>query len=374
MKQTRDAVVVGAGIVGAACAAALSSDGLSVTVIEPNLVGGGATAEGMGHLVVLDDSEDEFALSNYSVGIWNKLRPLLPASVEFSNCGTVWVAADEEEFEEVRWKHSFATEHGLATEILDADALAEAEPNLRPGLAGGLLVPGDSVVYAPCAAGWLLGRATGRGADLRMGVSVTGLEQGGVHLSDGSTIAADVVVLAAGTAGTEFLPGLPVTPKKGHLAITDRYPGFVRHQLMEMGYMKSAHGAAAESVACNVQPRPTGQMLIGSSRQLNDPSREVDHAMLGRMLRRAVSYLPGLADLSTIRVWTGHRAATPDGRPLIGPWPEVEGLYVATGHEGLGITTSLGTARLIADTVAGRATKIPLEPYLPSRFRGRTFG
>jgi glycine/D-amino acid oxidase-like deaminating enzyme len=370
MKLARDAVVVGAGIVGAACAEALSSDGLSVTVIEPNLVGGGATAEGMGHLVVLDDSEDEFALSNYSVDIWNRLRPALPASVGFSNYGTVWVAADEEEFAEVRRKHSFATAHGLAAEILDAHALAEAEPNLRPGLAGGLLVPGDSVVYAPCAAQWLLGRASDRGADVRMGVSVTGLEPGGVRLSNGSSVAAGVVVLAAGTAAPELLPGLPVTPKKGHLAITDRYPGFVRRQLMEMGYMKSAHGAAAESVACNVQPRPTGQMLIGSSRQMNDPSREVDHAMLGEMLRRAVRYVPGLAGLSIIRVWTGHRAATPDGLPLIGPWPEVKGVFVAAGHEGLGITTSLGTARLIADTIAGRETGIPLEPYLPSRFGG----
>ena len=367
-------MVVGAGIVGAACAAALSSDGLSVTVIEPELVGGGATAEGMGHLVVLDDSEEEFALSHYSAGIWNQLRPTVPKSVEFSNCGTIWVAADEVEFQEVRRKYDFAREHGMAAEILNADALAEAEPNLRPGLAGGLLVPGDSVVYAPCAAEWLIGQATEHGADLQLGARVTSLEPDGVKLSNGASIEAGAVVLATGAAAADLIPGLPVTPKKGHLAITDRYLGFVRHQLIELGYMKSAHGGAAESVAFNAQPRPTGQVLVGSSRQLNDPSREIDHALLGKMLRQAVSYLPGLADLITLRAWTGHRAATPDGHPLIGPWPEVKGLFVATGHEGLGITTSLGTARLIADMITGNESQIPTEPYLPSRFAGVTGG
>ena len=58
---------------------------------------------------------------------------------------------------------------------------------------------------------------------------------------------------------TDLLPDLPIRPKKGHLAITDRYPGFVRHQLVEMGYIKNAHAADGDSVAFNVQPRPTGQ-------------------------------------------------------------------------------------------------------------------
>ena len=66
--------------------------------------------------------------------------------------------------------------------------------------------------------------------------------------------------------GPTLFPSLAVRPRKGHLAITDRYPGFVRHQLVELGYLKSAHGAANESVAFNVQPRATGQVLIGSSR------------------------------------------------------------------------------------------------------------
>jgi glycine/D-amino acid oxidase-like deaminating enzyme len=77
--------------------------------------------------------------------------------------------------------------------------------------------------------------------------------------------------------------------------------------------------------------------------------------------------LPELAALSTIRTWTGFRASTDDKLPLIGPHPTIPGLYLATGHEGLGITTSLGTARLLADQILGRKTAIPMEPYLPAR-------
>jgi glycine/D-amino acid oxidase-like deaminating enzyme len=71
--------------------------------------------------------------------------------------------------------------------------------------------------------------------------------------------------------------------------------------------------------------------------------------------------------MSAIRTWTGFRAATPDKLPLIGPWPGDNSLFVATGHEGLGITSSLGTARILMDQITGAKSAIPIEPYLPSR-------
>lgn len=90
--------------------------------------------------------------------------------------------------------------------------------------------------------------------------------------------------------------------------------------------------------------------------------------MLSTMFARAIEYLPQLAQLSVLRTWVGFRAATNDKLPLIGPSPGQSGVYLATGHEGLGITTSLGTARLLVDQILGRAPPIAIEPYLPSRF------
>jgi glycine/D-amino acid oxidase-like deaminating enzyme len=363
MSATADAVIIGGGIVGAACAHALSREGLRATIVEPAIVGGGATAAGMGHIVVMDDSEPQFALTRYSSDLWNDLAPRLPPEVEFERCGTLWIAADDEEFAAALRKREYYQQRGVSAEILDSRALTEAEPNLRAGLAGGLLIPGDSVIYAPYAARWLT-----RNIDLESAAPVARILSGGVELADGRTLSAGCTICAAGTWSTSLLPELHLRPRKGHLAITERYSGFVRHQLVELGYLKSAHGDAAESVAFNAQPRKTGQVLIGSSRQYGNTDSAVDAPILRRMLARAVDYMPALAGVQVIRTWTGFRAATGDNLPLIGPCPGWDNLFLATGHEGLGITTSLATARIVADLILGRTPAIDAAAYSPSRF------
>ena len=366
-KETYEAIVVGAGIVGAACADELARRGLQVAVVDRDMVGGGATAAGMGHIVVMDDSEAQFALTRYSQQLWQELKPELPEDVEYEQCGTIWVAADEEEMAEVSRKHECYGKQGVPTEVLEPQRLKHLEPNLRDGMAGGLLVPEDGVLYPPCAARFLIERALEHGARLRLGASVLQIGQGRVRLTDGFEITAEIIVNAAGTSAPELTPGIEVKQRKGHLLITDRYPGFLRHQLVELGYLKSAHSVSSDSVAFNVQPRRTGQILIGSSRQYGAQDKDVDHGILARMLQRAQQYMPALGPMSAVRTWTGFRAATPDKLPLIGPWPADRSLFLATGHEGLGITTSLGTARILADQITGEKPEILVEPYLPSR-------
>jgi glycine/D-amino acid oxidase-like deaminating enzyme len=364
---TYDVVIVGAGIVGAACADECARQGLRVALVEKDMVGSDATAAAMGHIVVMDDSEAQFALTRYSQQLWHELRLELSDDVEYEQCGTIWVAADEEEMETVRRKHTYYSRRGVPVQILGTGALELLEPNLRKGLAGGLLVPEDGVLYPPCAARFLMERAQAKGAHTRLGVAVSSMGNGRVRLADGTELSSPTIVNAAGTSAPALTPGIEVKKRKGHLVITDRYPGLVRHQLVELGYLKSAHSVTADSVAFNVQPRTTGQVLVGSSRQYGAERKEVDHEILMRMLQRAQHYMPALAHTSAIRVWTGFRAATPDKLPLIGPWPEDSTLYLATGHEGLGITTSLATARLLVDQIVGRKSAIPAEPYLPSR-------
>ena len=362
-----DGAIVGAGIVGAACADEFARRGMHVVVVDRDFVGSGATAAGMGHIVVMDDSEAQFALTRYSQQLWQELRRELPDDVEYEQCGTVWVAADEEELMQVRRKRDYYGNWGVPTEVLDSGRLKLLEPNLCEAMAGGLLVPEDVVLYPPCAAGFLMKRAQERGAELRIGASVVQIGQGRILLNDGGEIRAEIIVNAAGAFAPELTPGIEIVKRKGQLVITDRYPGFLRHQLVELGYLKSAHSVSSDSVAFNVQPRRTGQILIGSSRQYGAENKDVDSSILGRMLRRAQQFMPGLGAMSAVRTWTGFRAATPDKLPLIGPWPGDKSVFLATGHEGLGITTSLGTARILVDQVTGAKTAIPIEPYLPSR-------
>ena len=365
--KSYDAIIIGAGIVGAACAAECAREGLSVAIVEAGIIGGGATAAGMGHLVVMDDSEAQFALTRYSQQLWDEISDVLPLEVEHDACGTIWIAADDEEMDEARRKEKFYSDRGVRVEVLDAHSLAEAEPGLRPGLAGGLRVPGDSVIYPPCAAHFFVDQAIVKGAALFLGQAVETVTADGVRLRDGTSISAGVIVNAAGSWSPTLTPGLDVKKRKGHLVITDRYPNFLRHELVELGYLKSAHSLTSDSVAFNIQPRRTGQLLIGSSRQYGVDHSKVETTILTRMVDRAIQYLPGLRRLSSLRAWTGFRAATPDKLPLIGPHVEHRRLYLATGHEGLGITTSLGTAKLLVAQIVNRPPAIPVAPYLPAR-------
>jgi len=368
--MTADAVVIGAGIVGAACAAELAAQGMTVEVLDAAGIGGGATAAGMGHIVVMNDSPAELALSRYSRELWLALAPSLRPADAFSRCGTLWVAADAEEMEAAcSLQRAFAGE-GIETERLDSAALHECEPSLAVPLAGALLVPDDSIVYAPRAAQWLLEHSPGaRNIRVRLGCEVVALTHGGARLASGECIEGGLVVVANGLSAQRLVPSLPIVPKKGHLLITDRYPGYLRHQVLELGYIKSAHQSAGASVAFNAQPRPTGQVLLGSSRQFDTLDPAAEWPVLARMLARAARYLPSLPSLNAVRAWTGFRAATPDGLPIIGPAGEaLPGIWLAAGHEGLGVTTSLATAKLLAAQILGSRAAIDTAPYRVDRF------
>ena len=296
----------------------------------------------------------------------------LSRDVEDDPCGTIWIAETEDEIAAVRAKADFYSRHAIPAEILDAAALARAEPNLRAGLAGGLRVPGDRVIYPPNAARWLLERAKRRGAQVREACEVIAARGTEVQLSTERLDAAHVVN-ASGPQAPKLTPGLPIEPRKGHLVITDRYPGFCRHQLVELGYLKSAHSMTpgAPSTAFNVQPRATGQLLLGSSREFAGWDARPNADVLAQMIRRGVEFMPRLGALSAVRVWTGFRPATPDKLPLIGRWSPPDssrpGPWIAAGHEGLGITTATGTGEILAALVTGETPEIDPAPFAPNR-------
>jgi glycine/D-amino acid oxidase-like deaminating enzyme len=141
----------------------------------------------------------------------------------------------------------------------------------------------------------------------------------------------------------------------------------IHHQLVELGYLHTAHTLGGASVAFNVQPRRTGQVLIGSSRELVGFSQDINRPLVSRMLQRVAEFVPALSRAPISRTWIGFRPATPDALPLIGRWPRQARTWVATGHEGLGITMAPVTAELIASGVLGTAPPLDPTPYLPDR-------
>jgi glycine/D-amino acid oxidase-like deaminating enzyme len=363
-----DVVIAGGGIVGTACAAACSRAGMRVVLVERDAIGCGATGAGMGHVVVMADSEAQVALTRYSQNLWRQLAGKLSSNAEYDECGTLWLASDAEEFAEAERKHGFYLDHDVPSQLLTAQEIGKLEPNLRPGLAGGLLVPEDAVVNPAAVALHLAHHAEANGSTLMLGRSVLKMAAGEVILDDGTRLTAQRLVNAAAAWAPSIDPDLPIRKSKGHLIITEGAPGFVRRQLVELGYLKSAHSIASDSVAFNIQPRGAGQFLIGSSRQYDNESLDVDQHVLTAMLERAAAFMPALATFDTNRVRTGFRAATPDKLPLIGLSPGDDSVWLATGHEGLGVTTSLATADLLVSAFSGCEPAIPVEPYLPARY------
>lgn len=359
-----DVIVVGAGIIGAHFAHLAAKDGRTVAIVEPNAIGGGATAASMGHLVAMDDDPAELALGQYSLRLWEQYQHVDAA--EFSRCGTLWVAATEAELSAMPAKMDRLGRAGIRVQSLDSRDLRRLEPGLAGDLLGGMHVPDEAVIYPPRLCDWLVRQATAQGARLYQGRHVAHLREGGVELDDGCVLIG-MVVVAAGNASTTLLPELTVRQRRGHLVITDRYPGTLKHQVLELGYADSAHGNDDVSVAFNVQPRPTGQLLLGSSREQDKLDDSVNPDVLRRMLERAFRYLPGLMALKAIRVWTGQRPCTADGRPYIGAVPGRDGVWVATGHEGLGVANSTGTAQLLLDIISGSTPAIDPAPYDPAR-------
>lgn len=358
-----DVIVVGAGIIGAACAYFLAREGARVLVVDPKPPGTVCTAACMGHLVVMDDSEAQFALTAYSCRLWADLAPHLPRAAEHEPRGTLWVASSADEMAIAEAKSAFYRARGVEAQVVTCDEMGALEPALASGLPGGLFVPGDSVLYATNAARWLLEQSE---ATVRR-EHVVAIGGGRAALGEGPDIQAPVIVNAAGAAAPVLNSALPIEPRKGHLAITDRYPGVLTRQTLELGYLASAHGHATESVAFNIQPRATGQMLIGSSREFVGFAPGINRAIVARMLERARRFVPAASDWHVIRIWTGYRPCTVDNLPLIGPAPGDPTVWIAAGHEGLGVTTSLATGRLLADRWAGRKSVIDPVPYAADR-------
>ena len=239
-KAGYDAIIVGAGIVGAACADELARCGLRVGVIDRDVIGSGATAAGMGHIVVMDDSEPQFALTRYSQTLWQALQRDLPEDVEFEQCGTIWVAADGDEMLEVRRKCDYYRARGVPAEILDHAQLKELEPNLREGFLVAILVSRGRGFISTMRRAIPHGTRTEAWCTLQLGASVRKVACKPVLMDDGFELRGEMIINTAGAWSTELTQGIDVKKRKGHLVITDRYPGFLRHQLVELGYLKSA--------------------------------------------------------------------------------------------------------------------------------------
>ena len=379
MTAPADVVVIGGGIVGAACAYYLSRAGARVRVVERDFAASG-TSRACDGLILFSDkaSPAELALAQASADLWAELAETLEADFEYARTGTLVLYETEEGLATGQRKAAELQPAGVRAEIVDAAGLRGLEPNLAHDLAGAVYYLDEAQVDARAATLAMLDAAQRLGATLQAGTEVTGVRLGAegrvvaVTTKQGE-IPAAAVVCAAGVWSNEIARSvgveLPVRPRKGHILVTSRAPGLIAHPMLEGSYAASVTSAAeGTQVALVAEMTSGGTVLLGSSREFVGFDRVASPTVVQAIAARALRFLPRLEQANIIRSYAGLRPWSPDHLPLVGPVESAPGFYLATGHEGAGIGLAPVSGQIATDWIVNGRPPVLAEVVRPSRF------
>jgi D-hydroxyproline dehydrogenase subunit beta len=382
-----DVVIVGGGIIGAACAYELSRSGASVTLLERDELAAGASGRNIGFFgPPWDPVLDPMARASLELYLEVTADPPVPVHFDRKPIGTLAVAIDEDDAAMVRAEVAAAGRAGLRAERLDAAGLKELEPEVTTDVSEAWLFHEGRRVDPGALTFALAELARRAGASIRhhlpgrrlisRGESVTGVA------TDEGIVGCDTVVLAAGPWSTGLLRPLgihiPVTGARGWLIqlapprplLSHWLEGSARtlwrRQVEPVTARDFSDGVARDDIGAVVQPSPDGTIVAGTSREpalaWSAEDLHVPRAVAGCVIR----LLPALADAPVLGTWSGIRPMSPDERPFVG-WLR-PGLFAATGHGSEGVILGGGTANLVAAMVEEREPPLDPTPFDPLRF------
>nr|ART40118.1 K155 [uncultured bacterium] len=368
---TADLVVIGAGVVGLACAFRAIEAGLSVVVLEQGAVGTGASGVAAGMLSpALEVEDSEPALIAFARDSMARY-PGFVAAVEaaaglacgYRSEGSLWLALDRDDHLLLERLYAIQREAGLSTRLLPAPETRQREPNITPRTVAGLFAPDDHQVdprrLVPALAAAIRrrgGNVVERAADAR--VLIDSGRAGGVAWAD-RRIAAGAVLLAAGSYSNALLPAgcaaLPLRPVKGQ-TVRLRGPRVIDH--------------VVRTPRVYLVPREDGEIVIGATmEELGFDARATVWAVHD-LLAEARRAVPSIDELAIAELPVGFRPALRDGLPAIGAYGPA-GLFVATGHYRHGILLAVATADLMLTLLTG-ARDERLAAFDPHRFAAKS--
>jgi glycine oxidase len=361
-------LVVGGGIIGCSIAYELTKAGCAVTVLERSTPGAEASSAAAGVLSPLAEASHppSSRLVRESWALYPALARELHAAtgidVELTTRGTIRPLFTVEDIKAAAVIAEWAVRQRYGVEAWDAADLRAREPALSRDVRGAMFVRADHwinnqrlmVAYAQAAAAAGVSLITG------CAVSRVLVEDGRARgvVADGDRFEADAVVLAAGAWTSALVASfggrLPVEPRRGQMVALGHVPPVIVHCV-------TAHDIY-------MVPRPSGELLIGATVERVGFQRAVTAEGIARLLSSAIELVPAVAGLPITRTWFGFRPWAPDGRPILGPWPGVDNLWIATAHFREGILLAPITARLITEWIVGGSPSIALDAFLPARF------
>ncbi|TDD36075.1 FAD-binding oxidoreductase [Actinomadura sp. KC06] len=372
-------VVLGAGIVGAACARELALAGCAVTVVDRARPAAATTAHGEGNVLVSDkEPGPELELAKLSLRLWPRILDALPdaGGAEWDPKGGIVVATTREGAAALRDFADAQRAAGITAGELDAAAFAEAEPHATRDVAAAVHYPQDAQVQPVGAATALLADAVRAGAVLETGREVVGAVTRGGRITGVRTatglVEGDAVVNAAGPWAGEVAARLgvrlDVRPRRGEVLVTAPMPPTVFHKVYDADYVGAVGSGAGElQASAVVESTRAGTILLGSSRRRVGFDDRLRPDVLAVIAGKALRLFPSLAGVPVMRAYGGFRPYVADHLPVIGADPDLAGLWHATGHEGAGIGLAAGTAAVLRDLMLGREPDVDATQFRVGR-------
>lgn len=376
--KNADVVILGAGIVGAACALQLTQLGLKVLVIDRGAIASGTTGSGEGNILLSDKEPGaELTLALRSRNAWFELSEDIGGGFELEAKGGVVVARSSEGIKELMALASKQRVAGVEVEEVESDRLQELEPYIAKEIPAGVLYPGDAQCQPMLATARILQVVKEQGGQISPETNVTGILVSnaavtGVETSRGRFSCA-VVVNAGGTWAGDIaaMAGsfLPIAPRKGFILVSVPTPHLIRHKVYDADYVANvASDDAGIQSSAVVESTRSGTILIGASRQRVGFNTNFDVSVIKLLATQAIALFPVLKKVQLMRAYYGFRPYAPDHLPVIGEDPLIKGLWHAAGHEGAGIGLAPATAELIGAQIVGSDTFMDAESFSPSRF------
>lgn len=374
-----DVVVIGGGIVGSCCAYYLAKAGVKVKLVERGSICSESSKACQGHLFLWEMPAINVNLAKASKKLFWQIKDDVDTDIELRNTGSMSIAEKPQDLETLGKTVKELQSVGVKCEIFDSKELQRRESNIAKDLAGGAFFPEDGQLN-PLLTTIAISQAAQRyGAELCCNCEVTGIELSNdkkkvsAVLTTNGKITTKYVVIAAGAwsgqIGEMVGINIPVVPRKGNLLVAEHVPEtFVNCKIIiASGYLASLKGDNKIAVAANVQQTREGNLLLGSSREFAGFDKAVNPEVISQIAKRCIRFFPALAGLQTIRSWAGLRPYSPDMLPIISD-SAIEGFFVATGHEGVGITMGPITGKLITQMIKKEKTDLPVEQLSVMRF------
>jgi glycine oxidase len=367
-----DVIVVGAGIIGCACAYATALAGAQVRVIESRGIGQGASHASAGVLAPFIEGHEASPLRQLgerSLSLYDSfVRDAIDRSglvVPYSRSGTLEIAHDQDSAIALTRVAEHLMGAGVTARWLDAPALRAAEPRVAPTARGALLIPSHGFVAVPDLVEALATAATKAGAVFTIESRVRAIDLGpggrvAVDTEDGMSFA-DVVVLASGSWTSQVqladTSAAGINPIRGQL-LHLQWPTDIGQPL---GHVLWGHD-------CYLVPWPNGRVLVGATvENVGFDERATADGVRG-LIAAACGLVPDLGRAAFVEARVGLRPASKDELPIIGRSAAIPGLIYATGHYRNGVLLAPLTAALVADLVFERPADPALTLTAPSRF------